>query len=814
MADPNYIGSILPPLSTPGGQNPDRGSQMAFPPPPPLFGGGGGSPQQSVTRGTGGPTPGITPEPPFLPTPPIFPPTTNGGGPTSTTPRVTATLQGPIDDCMTSVTVFLSQDIITGDLPATTINVFVNGMLRGTVVTTLSPYFPGLYPNYPLAVEVPITGCCLKINDLVQFTFTAEGTTSDLDAGIRVESHVKYSCLTQHYNNFRTGWYPYETQLTVDLLQQSAPNDFKKQFEMPVDGKVYAQPLYMHHVNFPGHGAKNVVFIATENNTIYAYDADARGAKTVKGNQYPQGVLLWKRSLLMPGERSPTSGDSKFGTFDIDCADINPTVGISSTPVISCGCCNSCAGCSVGGCHSDSDSVTSECGSTIYIVTKTVSGQTGSGTFHIRLHALDVVTGAERAFSPVEISADERGTEGTPSTHTFSFSAEKQNNRCALLLVKGSVYVGFASHCDKPTYHGWIFSYDSKTLAQKSVFCTTPNGSEGGVWQGEFGLASDGSAIYFTTGNGTFDADAGGSDYGNSVMKLSPDLKVVSFFTPADQAVLNIYDRDLGSGGAMVIPVAQFGTSHPNLLVTCGKDGLVMLLDRDNLGGSQPSTTTWDANSVQASFDQYPGIPHAGAHSSNQTNNPFAVSTILLQPTVPPSYRNSNYNPKDPTTGTLFEPNQPGIWGGPAYLNNSNGQFIFYAGYPTGGGYGNLTAFALKTGKLVMRGTSSVAYQGLGTTPVVSTSFQDSNSSIVWVVQRAGSNYSVRLQAYDASRFQDSDINIPPLVDQLIGTWDTPTDANPHTEPFIEPTIVNGKVYVASGSFVGAFYCGNEITIT
>ncbi len=719
--------------------------------------------------------------PPVMP--PNGPPLTPITGATPTIPGVTPQapiVVAPIDDCMRSVTVTGITQIHFKPI----IQIFVNGVLRGSRLLVPIPIAG------PTSVEVAISGCSLNAGDLVQASSMIGTVSSPLSDAVRVESHVLYSCLTQHYDNARTGWYPYERQLTPDVLQQPGANAFQQQFQLPVDGKAYAQPLYMHHVNFPGFGARNVVYIATENNSVFAYDADDPGS-----------ILLWQRSLVPAGQRTPTSGDS--GNVDIPCGDIQPTVGVSSTPVISCGCVNACGG-SGCGCSNQCGDTNSCCAPTMYVTSKTIgindgtAGMNNNGSFHWYLHALDVITGLERPGSPVEICGKVNGRAliNDGQGHVL-FNPERQNNRCSLLLLNGCVYIAFASHCDNEPYQGWVFAYDAVTLKQKAIFCTCPNfvnGGESGIWQGGFGLATDGDAIYCTTGNGPPGADItkgtgkanGGDSYYNSVLKLSQNLQVLSWFTPADQLVLSNNDVDLGSGGVMVIPGMQLGF-HPNQVVTCGKDGNIMLLDRDNLGGFGGPSEPWNQQTA-ATFAQYPGF----------NNN--AISTTLLQPTAPLSNQNAPNS---------FSPNQPGVWGGPAYFNGVNGQFIFYAGNDTGNA-GHLTSFALRGGSMNLLCQSKESFGGLGSTPVVSSGSFTTSNGILWAVKRDGAGGNVNLCAYDLDQFTST-----PTATSIIGpsTSGLPIGIWNDTRPFIEPTIVNGKVYVAAEDHIGVFFCANEIKV-
>lgn len=504
--------------------------------------------------------------------------------------------------------------------------------------------------------------------------------------------------VTQHYENARTGWNPHETILKV----ANVPH-LKQLFTQHVNAQVYAQPLYMHGLAIPGQGTHNVVFVATEADTVYAFDADA---------SHP---VLWRRTLLPAGETSVSSAD-------VLCGNIAPVIGITSTPVI--------------------NSATS----TMYVVAKTKRVQGAQTTFHQYLYALDITTGSDRPGSPKEIQAWAVGT-GQP----VLFVPQWQLNRPGLLLEKGRVYAAFGSHCDHHPgqYHGWVLAYDTATLNQVATFNASPHNGQSAIWQGGMGLAVDpAGAIYFTTGNGVFTANQpGGKDYGDSVLKLGPDLKVLDSFTPANQDELNMGDIDLGSGGVLVFPdQPTSATSHPHLLVTCGKDGRIFLLDREQLGG------------------------YNGPQGPDRV-----VQSLPLQP------------------GKLPQ-SQPGVWGGPAYYHSPDGQFVYYCG-----SHDHLKAFKLLDGLLSLAtvggGQPNQSPEtfpgGSGTTPTVSSNEQAAGTGVVWALARS---HPLRLRAYDATNLTVK------LLDVEAGPW-----TNPGGGAFIEPTVIQGKVYVASDKQLSVF---------
>jgi len=349
---------------------------------------------------------------------------------------------------------------------------------------------------------------------------------------------------TYHNDNARTGQNLQELALTpptVNSLQ------FGKVFSYPVDGYTYAQPLYVANLPIPGQGAHNVVFVATQHDSVYAFDADGR-------SNFP----LWQTSFLGPGVTTVSSDD-------VNSTDIVPEVGITGTPVI------------------DSQS------GTLYVIAKTKENGTN---FVQRLHALDITTGNEKPGSPVAIQASVPGTgDGGDGHGNVTFDALRENQRAALLLQNGIVYIAFASHGDNDPYHGWVLGYDAQTLKQIAVYNDTPNGSRGGIWQSGGGPSADITGnIYLAAGNGTFDEDSGGTDFGDSFLKFSAGpggLTLIDFFTPFNQAALSASDLDAGSSASVVLPDQQ-GSPHPHLLLGGGKNGFLYLLDRDNLGKFNP----------------------------------------------------------------------------------------------------------------------------------------------------------------------------------------------------------------------------------
>ena len=357
---------------------------------------------------------------------------------------------------------------------------------------------------------------------------------------------------TYHNDNARTGQNLSETILTPSNVNSSS---FGKLFVITVDGKVDAQPLYLTQVSIPNQGMHNVLYVATEHGSVYGLDADS-------------GKALWQVSMLAAGE---TTSD------DHGCTQITPEIGVTSTPVID----------PKAGPHG-----------TIYVV---AMSKDGSGSYHQRLHALDVTTGAEEFSGPQNIQASFPGNGDNSSGGKVVFDPGQYAERAGLLLQNGVVYTAWTSHCDIRPYTGWIMGFDQSTLAQVSVLNVTPNGNEGSVWMSGSGLAADTSGnIFLLDANGTFDTalDANGfpsqGDYGNAFLKISSanrQLAVADYFEMSNQGAENGSDEDLGSGGALVLPDLQDSSNQTrHLAVGAGKDANIYVVDRDAMGKFNPNT--------------------------------------------------------------------------------------------------------------------------------------------------------------------------------------------------------------------------------
>jgi len=455
--------------------------------------------------------------------------------------------------------------------------------------------------------------------------------------------------LMYHNDSMRTGADLNETVLTRSNVR---PSTFGKLFSYRLDGLTFASPLYVQNVAIPGQGVRNVVIAATEHDSVYAFDANGKTS-----------APLWHVNFTDPAAGVTTVPAADTG----ETGDIPNEIGITGTPVI--------------------DPATG----TIYLVAKTKEVSGGTTSYVQRLHALDLATGAEKFGGPVVIQASVPGTGTGSSGGTLSFDPLRENQRTGGLLAHGVVYVGFASHGDNGPFHGWVLGYDASTLQQVMVFCTTPDGADGSVWMNGDGVAADSTgSLYFITGNGTFDASTGGSDYGDSFVRLSAGGTVQDYFSPSDQATLASQDLDLGSGGVLLLP--DQGGAHPHEMVSAGKGGTVYLVDRDNMGG-------------------------------------FNASADQIVQELP----------------SIF-PNNLGIEGGnfssPVYFNGS----VYFA--PVAG---PVQAFTLTNGLLSTSPTSqtSQTYNGRGGTMSISAS--GASNGILWTLQTGGAGVPGILHAYDAT---------------------------------------------------------------
>jgi len=359
---------------------------------------------------------------------------------------------------------------------------------------------------------------------------------------------------TSQVDNARTGAYLNEVILTPRNVNSQ---HFGKLTALKVDGDVYAQPLFVPGVEIPGKGKHDVIYVATEHDSVYAFDAH--------GNP---STPLWHVSFL-------PFGATTIPERDTQCFFISPEVGITSTPVI--------------------DLKTG----TLYVLARTkIEHLFSANEYHQELHALAITTGVEKFGGPVEIKAVISGRGDGSAGGKIAFDPLRENPRAALLLSHGIVYLSWASSCDVGPYHGWVIAYDARTLKQKAVFNDSPDADDGGIWASDTGIAADQDGnVYAATGNGRFDVAKGGRDYGDTLLKLHLDgsgLGVRDYFSPSNEQHLNSTDSDLGSGGPVLLP-DQPGP-HPHMAIVGGKAPMLYAIDRDHMGHFDPMS---DKNAIQ-----------------------------------------------------------------------------------------------------------------------------------------------------------------------------------------------------------------------
>jgi hypothetical protein len=527
----------------------------------------------------------------------------------------------------------------------------------------------------------------------------------------RAGTHVPPRVTTWHNDNGRKGENLQETVLTPFNVNS---NSFGKLGSYLVDGQIYAQPLYWHGLRIPNLGTYNVVFAATENDSVYAFDADR-----------PRSQPLWQDNFTAPPD-----------VIAVPCADITsfchvyPIVGITGTPVI------------------DPSS------QTLYVIARTKEIQGNNTRYVQRLHALDLATHTEKFGGPVEIIA---------SVGQISFDPLHAGQRPGLLLLPGSqeghnvVYIAWAgyTHSGPPILPGWVMAYDAQTLSQLAVFSTSPNGVDGGVWGSGGGIAADTFGnIYASTADGTFDADEGGADYGDSLVKLKLQngvLSVTDYFTPMDQACRLQADLDLGSGGPMILP------HDPNIQVT----------DEALMAGK-------------------------GGSPCNLFGGTYASPIYLVN-----RKRMGHYHSHQDDVVQTVAGAAPGYWSSPAYWKGKTATYVYYAGVVADADKGvgdSLRMYTLSAGLL---SASSVAQSPnvfpVGTTPSVSAN--GATNGVVWAIERQenlrkkpGSKPAV-LHAYDATN-----VALELYNSSQAGRRD---QAGPATK-YQVPTVADGKVFVGT----------------
>ena len=501
--------------------------------------------------------------------------------------------------------------------------------------------------------------------------------------------------LTHHYDNARTGQNTSETILTPANVSSGA---FGKLFALTADGYVYAQPLYVPNLVIPSNGTHNVIFIATEHDSVYAYDAD-------------NGALLWFRTFL-------SSGVTTLSPSDVgNTQDIHPEMGITGTPVID------------------------PAMTTMYVVVNT---KESAGLIY-RLHALDITTGLDK-LTPVMLTGSVPGTAPDGANGIVPFNPQWANQRPGLLLYKGFLFIGFASHGDNGPWHGWILGYNASTLAQTGIWNTSPNGKGNGIWGAGSGLAVDANgSLYVSTGNGDFTTTVPAPppsttiDYGDSIVRVSLANGVpvpVDYFTPYNQQSLDNADTDVGSGGVLIPPTQ--GGPFPDILIQAGKQGSMYVVNRDKMTND-------------------------GSHYCNGcTSDPEIIQTV---------------------TGS------GGLWSMPSYWNGNV--------YTWGNG-SNLKAFSLVNGRLSTSATSQSAESSGFPGSTVAISSNGTTNGIVWAVETDAypSNGPAILRAYDAT-----DVATLWWGSNITGGGNTLGPA----VKFVVPVVTNGKVYVGAQYEVDVF---------
>jgi hypothetical protein len=516
--------------------------------------------------------------------------------------------------------------------------------------------------------------------------------------------------LTQHNDNGRTGQNLQETILTP---QNVTSKTFGKVFSFSVDGQIYGQPLYLPNVSIPGQGTHNVVYVATQNDSLYAFDADGLSP-----------TPLFHISFINPANGITPVPCGTDGNSDISCG-VYPIYGINSTPVISTNT------------H------------TMYLVTRTAN----NGSYYQTLHALNLATGAEKYGGPINITGSVPGTGAGSKNGVVTFNPLADVQRAGLLLVNGRVYIGWAG-----SLHGWVMAYNATTLKQVAIFNTTPNAQLGGVWASGNGIAADSTGdIYAAVGDALFDANTGGTDYGDSLLKFNSSLDVVDYFTPNDQACRKANDKDLGSAGPILLPT-QTG-NVPNELIIAGKGGSPC--DTDPVAARIYLLNRSDLGKYDATQDQ-------------------DVEEVVGAPT--------------------------GYWSSPAYWQSESAANIYSGGVIANAGVGDhLKMFSVANGLL---STTPVAQSAnvfpVGTTPSISANA--TTDGIVWAVERQDSlgtqpgDKPAILYAFDATNLTTMLYNSNSFLSSGV-----PRDRGGCGNKYAVPTIANGRVYVGTQNELDVF---------
>ncbi|WP_245536209.1 PQQ-binding-like beta-propeller repeat protein [Terriglobus roseus] len=576
-----------------------------------------------------------------------------------------------------------------------TVAVALSGVPTGV---TASPASLVLTPGTAQTVSFTAGAAALASSSTVTFTATSGSISHTGTVALTVQPAVSAATVrdvtTYHYNVRRDGLNAQETILTPANVNVST---FGKLNFLPVDGKVDAEPLFLAKLTVGG-APHNTLFVATEHGSVYAFDADT-------------GAVLWQKSVIPASEMT---------SDDHGCNQITAEIGITSTPVID----------RSYGAHGA-------------LFTVSMSKEV-NGTYHHRLHALDITTGAEIAAGPTEITATYPGSGPYSSGGVVTFNPSLYAERAALLLQNGSLVLAFTSHCDAGQYTGWVMAYSESTLQQTSVLNLTPNGVRGAIWMAGNGVAADtDGSLYVLSGNGTFDTTLvnglpQSGDYGNGMLKLSNaagKLAVADYFEAYDTVAQTNADLDLGSGGEVLFDATDASGAVHHLIVGAGKDKTIYVADRDNLGKFVPATAGPNSNLYQQISGQLTG----------------------------------------------------GVFATPAFFNGT----LYYSAAGDA-----LKAFPLTNAKLATTpaSKSAVLYGFPGTTPAVSAN--GTSNGIVWALQSATSGPNV-LHAYDPTNLANEYYNSNQAA--------AGRDAFGNGNKFITPLVVNGKVYVGTTNGVAVF---------
>lgn len=518
-------------------------------------------------------------------------------------------------------------------------------------------------------------------------------------------SYAQAQVIMNHNDLQRTGWNNHETILSTDNVSNG---NFGKIFSRDVDDQIYAQPLVMSNVSINGE-THNIVLVATVNNTLYAFDADNPNASSA----------YWQDNLTYHSwDYRPVNAADMTGACSGNYNDFSGNMGIVGTPAI--------------------DASTN----TLYVVSRSVT-KTGTPVFVQYLHAIDISSGVEKFGGPVYITADYPGTGDGNVNGIITFEQQKQNQRPGLLLHNGIVYISWASHCDWNPYHGWVMGYDAATLEQKYVYNTTPNGGLGGIWMGGLAPSVDREGnIYVTTGNGSTGSDGDPneiSNRGSSLLKLSPDLQLLDFFTPMNYDYLNIKDKDYGINGALLIP-------DTHLSLSGSKDGGLFLIDNNNMG----HTTTDNSNVLQRL--------NVGTPSDNTRH----------------------------------------IFGSPAYYKDEYGNEYIY-GWAEGAFLKQIPfdrsnmLFDIDNSK-----TGITALPGYlpGALLSISSNGSQHGTGILWASHNISGNANHQVVPGELQAFDATDIT----HELWNSNWSSKRDGTGNFAKFVFPTVANGKVYMASFS--------------